>query len=236
MIWVIYKFVYVVAKFILDHVCCFLHCVFWCSVCLMWQCVTSSNFQTSTSWSRRYLADTPYSPISTVLSLRSAIIIFHFSLNSPWPDCCCTIIIITFELTGFLCFWSHMNSYNITSYIIYTNSYYVIHIVEDQILYTNWSNYILPSQTYEFVLYINNIIPICKYELVPLRLLSTHIYEFVLNTNNIQFVDILLVIFIQETSRYANSYISINLLYFVYTVSSNRLSITLMVSCIYSFT
>ena len=39
-----------------------------------------------------------------------------------------------------------------------------------------------------------------------------------------------------ETSRYVNSYISINLLYFVYMVSSNQLSITLMVSCIYGFT
>ena len=93
------------------------HRVFCRSACLMWQCVTPSNFQTSTLWSRRYLADTPYSPISTLLSPCSAIIIFHFSLNSPWPDCCCTIIIITFELTSFLCFWSHTNSYNTMSYI-----------------------------------------------------------------------------------------------------------------------
>ena len=117
MICIIYELVYVIAKFMLGHFCCFWHHFFWRSVCLMWQCVIPSNCQTSTSRSRRYLADTPYSPISTLLSPCSAIIIFHFSLNSPWPDCCCTIIIITFELTGFLCFRSHTNSFNTTSYI-----------------------------------------------------------------------------------------------------------------------
>ena len=81
------------------------HRVFCRSACLMWQCVTPSNFQTSTLWSRRYLADTPFSPISTLLPLCSSIIFFHFSLNSHWPDCCCTIVIITLELTGFLCFF-----------------------------------------------------------------------------------------------------------------------------------
>ncbi len=39
-----------------------------------------------------------------------------------------------------------------------------------------------------------------------------------------------------ETSRYVNSYISITLYNIVCTVSSNRLSINLMVSCIYGFT
>ena len=162
MIWVIYEFVYVVAKFILDHFCCFLHRVFCRSVCLMWQCITPSNFQTSTLWSRRYLADTPYSPISTLLSLRSAIIIFHFSLNSPWPDCCCTIIIITFELIGFLCFWSHTNSYNTTSYIqirtapsslLKTNSYIRIGLTTYyQVRHTNL--YYTSTSLYQFV-YMN---------------------------------------------------------------------------------
>jgi hypothetical protein len=39
-----------------------------------------------------------------------------------------------------------------------------------------------------------------------------------------------------ETSRYVNSYILITLWYFVYTVSSNKLCVHLMGSCIYGFT
>ena len=160
MICVIYEFVYVITKFMLGLLCCFRHHVFCRSVCLMWQCVTPSNFQTSTSWSRRYLADTPYSPISTLLSPPSDIIIFHFLLNSPWPDCRCTIIIIiTFELTGFLCFRSHTNSYNTTSYIqirttsltsLKTNSYIRTGLTTSyQVRHTNL--YYTSTSFYQFV-------------------------------------------------------------------------------------
>ena len=98
--------------------CCFWHRVFCRSVCHICYCVTPNNFQISTSGSRRYKSDAPYSPISALLSLHPALIIFHFSSNSPRTDCCCTIPIISFELTGFLFFWSHTILYNTTLYIL----------------------------------------------------------------------------------------------------------------------
>ncbi len=164
--------------------------IFFCrSVCLMWQCVTPSNFQTSTSRSRRYLADTPYSPISTLLSPPSAIIIFHFSLIHLDQ-------IAAAQLSSLLLSWLVSSVFDpIRILIILPHIYEFVlhhrHCWRPIHIYTNWSNYILPSQTYEFVLYINIILSTCIYELVPLGILSTHIYEFDLYTNNIQFGDIL---------------------------------------------
>ncbi len=56
-------------------------CVFCCSVCHMWRCVTPDNFQTSTSGSRRFKSDAPCSSISALLSLHSALIIFSFFIQ-----------------------------------------------------------------------------------------------------------------------------------------------------------
>ena len=128
-----------VTKFIMGRSCCFWHCVFCHLVCHMWWCVAPNNFQTSTSGSRRFKskADAPYSSISALLSLHSAVIIFHFSSNSPQTDCCCTIPIISFELSGFLFFWSYTISYNNTLYIwirITTSTLFKTNS------YTNWFN------------------------------------------------------------------------------------------------
>ncbi len=84
---------------------------------------------------------------------------FHFSSNSTQTDCCCTIPIISFELSGFLFFWSSTILFSSTLYIRIrimsttlskTNSYiWIGWTTQYQVTYTNL--YKIPMAYYQFV-------------------------------------------------------------------------------------